>query len=104
MSRPSSRIAQVTCARLSVPLHTPFVTALRSTTTTDTLVVRVTDADGVTGWGEAPQVWRVTGESLAGAEACVCGPLTEAVVGADGEDLAELCRRVATAVPGNFGA
>ena len=104
MESPMSQIAKVSCQRLSVPLHTPFVTALRSTTTTDTLVVRLTDTDGVTGWGEAPQVWRVTGESLAGAEACVSGPLADTVVGADAGDLAELCRRVADAVPGNFGA
>ncbi len=66
-------IAAVTATRVTTPLHTPFVTALRRTTTTDTVVVRVTDSDGVTGWGEAPQVWQVTGESLAGAEACVPG-------------------------------
>ncbi len=99
-----SRIERVSCDRLSIPLHTPFVTALRSTRTIDTLVVRVTDADGATGWGEAPQVWRVTGESLAGAEACVSGPLTDAVTGLDGDELTGLCRLVADAVPGNFGA
>jgi L-alanine-DL-glutamate epimerase-like enolase superfamily enzyme len=99
-----SRIERVDTTRVSVPLHTPFVTALRSTTTTDTVVVRVTDADGVTGWGEAPQVWQVTGESLAGAEACVQGPLAQAVVGRDGADLAETCRAVAAAVAGNHGA
>ena len=38
-----TRIAQVSTTRLSSPLHTPFVTALRRTTTTDTVVVRVTD-------------------------------------------------------------
>ena len=58
---------EVRTTPLSVPLHTPFVTALRRTTTTESLLVRVTDSDGVTGWGEAPQVWQVTGESLAGA-------------------------------------
>ncbi len=99
-----SKIESVTCARLSVPLHTPFVTALRRTTTTDTVVVRVTDTDGVTGWGEAPQVWQVTGESLAGAEACVSGPLTSVVLGEDTDDLAPLCRSVAGAVARNFGA
>jgi len=67
-------------------------------------VVRVSDSDGVSGWGEAPQVWRVTGESLAGAEACVSGPLAATVVGGRPDDLVELCRRVAEAVPGNFGA
>jgi o-succinylbenzoate synthase len=99
-----STIERVECSRLTVPLHTPFVTALRSTTTTDTLVVRVTDTDGVTGWGEAPEVWRVTGESLAGAEACVEGPLREVVLGAEADDLVPLTNRVRAAVVGNQGA
>lgn len=97
-------IESVTATRLSTPLHTPFVTALRRTTTTDTVLVRVTDADGCTGWGEAPQVWQVTGESLAGAEACVTGPLAAAVVGRDADDLLASCRAVASAVAANHGA
>ncbi len=44
-----SRFVSVSCTQLSVPLHTPFVTALCRTETTDTVVVRVTDDDGVTG-------------------------------------------------------
>ena len=99
-----STVVSVDTQRLSVPLHTPFVTALRRTGTTDVLLVRVTDSDGVTGWGEAPQVWQVTGESLAGAEACVAGPLTAAVVGTDTDDLAATCRAVAGAVAANQGA
>ncbi len=87
-----TRIERVTATRVTTPLHTPFVTALRSTTTTDTVVVRVTDSDGVTGWGEAPQVWQVTGESLAGAQACVEGPLAAVVTGRDPDDLPDLCR------------
>ena len=99
-----STVVSVDTQRLSVPLHTPFVTALRRTVTTDVVLVRVTDSDGVTGWGEAPQVWQVTGESLAGAEACVTGPLTAAVVGTDADDLAATCRAVAGAVAANQGA
>ena len=99
-----SRVERVTCHRVSVPLHTPFVTALRRTTTTDSLLVAVTDTDGVTGWGEAPQVWQVTGESVAGAEACVTGPLAGAVIGGDCDDLVDLTRRVAGAVARNHGA
>ena len=99
-----SAIESVTCTRLSAPLHTPFVTALRSTTTVETLLVRITDTDGVTGWGEAPQVWQVTGESLAGAEDCVSGPLAPLLRGADPDDLVPLCRVVSGAVAGNHGA
>ena len=84
-------IERVITTTSSVPLHTPFVTALRRTETTDTVVVTVTDSDGRTGWGEAPQVWQVTGESLASATACIETMLAPAVTGRrldDRDDLA----------------
>lgn len=99
-----SRIEQVACHRVSVPLHTPFVTALRRTTTTDSLLVQVTDDDGVSGWGEAPQVWQVTGDSVAGSQACVEGPLAALLVGADPDDLVDLTARARGAVARNFAA
>jgi L-alanine-DL-glutamate epimerase-like enolase superfamily enzyme len=99
-----SRIQDVRVDRLTVPLHTPFVTALRRTTVTETVVVRVSDSDGVTGWGEAPQVWQVTGESLAGAEACITGPLAAVILHQDCDDVVPTTRAIASAVAGNFGA
>lgn len=88
---------------LSLDLHTPFVTALRRTTTIDTVVVELTDSDGRTGWGEAPQAWRITGDSLAGAQACLDGPLTGVLLGAPVEPR-ETAPLVARAVVGNHGA
>jgi len=99
-----SRVEAVSCTRLRVPLHTPFVTALRRTESTDTLVVQITDSDGNTGWGEAPQVWQVTGESLAGATACIEEMLAPLVVGRDVDDWQELAAAVQRAVARNFGA
>ena len=100
-------IARVTTTTSSVPLHTPFVTALRRTETTDTVVVTVTDSDGRTGWGEAPQVWQVTGESLASATACIETMLAPALTGLrldDRADLATAAAAVQRAVARNFGA
>ncbi|MEU4294494.1 dipeptide epimerase [Kribbella sp. NPDC026596] len=88
---------------VSAPLHTPFVTALRTATHADSLLVEISD-DELTGWGEAPQVWKVTGESLAGAQACVEGPITTALDGLGPDDLTEALRRVQNAAAGNFGA
>lgn len=102
-----TRIASVTATPISVPLHTPFVTALRRTETTDTVVVTITDSDGRTGWGEAPQVWQVTGESLAGATACVETMLAPALVGHDLSDRGALAAAAALSqrsVARNFGA
>jgi len=100
-------VARVTTTTSSVRLHTPFVTALRRTETTDTVVVTVTDSDGRTGWGEAPQVWQVTGESLASATACIEQMLAPAVTGHpldDRSDLAAAAAVVQRAVARNFGA
>ncbi len=99
-----SRIESVTCRWLSVPLHTPFVTALRRTQTVDTVVVQVRDSDGVVGWGEAPQVWQVTGESLAGAQDCIETMLAPRLLGRSTDDLVPLLQDVAAAVARNAGA
>ncbi len=96
-------IAEVRTRRLSVPLHTPFVTALRSTTTIETVLVEIVDADGASGWGEAPQVWQVTGDSLAGSQACLDGPIAGALVGSS-SDLVESTALVQRVVVANRSA
>lgn len=96
-------IERVTTTVLSVPLHTPFVTALRRTTTIETVLVQLTDSDGCTGWGEAPQVWQVTGDSLAGSRACLDGPLADALIAAPA-DPRETVPIVQRAVVGNRSA
>lgn len=97
-------IRAVRCHDVSVPLHTPFVTALRRTTSVDSLLVEVVDDDGVIGVGEAPQVWAVTGDSLAGARACIEGPLTSLLLGREPYDLHALSVDVRAAVVGNTSA
>ena len=104
MATRSDVITDLRCHRLTARLHTPFVTALRSTTTVETTVVEVRTAAGLAGYGEAPQVWRVTGESLAGAEACLSGPLRDVVVGRSADDLHDLLVDTSAAVVGNPGA
>ncbi|GAA1652603.1 L-Ala-D/L-Glu epimerase [Kribbella alba] len=94
---------KITTHLVSAPLHTPFVTALRTATHAESLLVSISD-DSLTGWGEAPQVWKVTGESLAGAQACVEGPIATALNGLGPDDLTEALRRVQGAAQANFGA
>lgn len=97
-------IEAVRTHRVSAPLHTPFVTALRRATTVETLVVEVVDADGRSGYGEAPQVWQVTGASVAGSEACVREILGPLLTGRDPDDLRARLAEVGRAVAGNEAA
>ena len=101
-----ARIVEVATARLVRTLHTPFVTALRRTSEVVSVAVRLTDAQGRTGYGEGPQVWRVTGESLASIEACVMGPLADVLLGWDPETQSTwyASDALAHAVVGNGGA
>ncbi|HMD11362.1 MAG TPA: dipeptide epimerase, partial [Marmoricola sp.] len=70
-----SRIVAVRTRAVSLPLHTTFTTALRSTDTTHAVLVEVEDSDGVVGHGEAPIVPVVTGEDEPGIRAVLTGPL-----------------------------
>lgn len=98
------KIVSVQTHVLTLPLHTTFVTALRRTSATRTLVVQATAEDGTSGFGEAPEVWQVTGDSVAGAQACVEGPLAARLLGRDSGDTVHLLRDVRAAVAGNAGA
>ncbi|MEV0127890.1 dipeptide epimerase [Dactylosporangium sp. NPDC050688] len=97
-------IRAVRTHRVSAPFHTPFVTALRRATTAESLVVELEDADGRRGYGEAPQVWQVTGGSVAGAEACVHQLLGPLLTGRDADDVTGAGRLVQRAAQRNEGA
>ncbi|WP_020521196.1 mandelate racemase/muconate lactonizing enzyme family protein [Catelliglobosispora koreensis] len=97
-------IVAVRAHRISSPLHTPFVTALRRATTADSLIVEVVDGDGNSGFGEAPQVWAVTGANIPGSQACVEEMIAPKLIGKDADDLNARCREVARAVVGNEAA
>ena len=101
-----ARLVEVATARLTRELHTEFVTALRRTSHVISVAVRVTDSDGVVGYAEAPQIWRVTGESVASIEACVLGPLADALLGREFDDPAadQIHQMLGNAVAGNTGA
>lgn len=97
-------ITDVSTSILRSPLHTPFVTALRRTTTSDSLLVTITDDEGRTGYGEAPQIWQVTGASIPGSQACVEELLAPLLLGQDPRAYVDLIHRVRGAVAGNEAA
>lgn len=98
------KIVAVRTHALTLPLHTTFVTALRRTSAVETLVAQIVAEDGTSGFGEAPQVWQVTGDSVAGARACIEGPMAARVLGRDVHDTVRLLRDVRGAVAGNTSA
>ncbi|WP_026940021.1 mandelate racemase/muconate lactonizing enzyme family protein [Humibacter albus] len=100
----TSTIAEVRLHRVAVPLVRPFVTAVRTATEIDAMIVEVIDSDGRSGWGEAPTSWRVTGESPQSVTAAVEGPLREAALGLPVNDPAGASLALERAVVRNSSA
>jgi L-alanine-DL-glutamate epimerase-like enolase superfamily enzyme len=99
-----STIRSLRLHRRSIPLVRPFVTAVRTATEIDVLLVEAEDSSGRVGWGEAPTSWRVTGESPESVAAAVQGPLLEAVRGGPVDDPAGLSRALERAAVRNSAA
>ncbi|MCU1421543.1 MAG: dipeptide epimerase [Microbacteriaceae bacterium] len=97
-------IERVLVHEVPVPLVRPFVTAVRTARDLRVMLVELVDSDGASGWGEAPASWRVTGESPESIRAVVEGPLGEAVLGRDPDDLERLGDDLAASVVGNASA
>ena len=97
-------IESLTVHHRRITLVRPFVTAVRTATAIDVVLVEARDSDGRSGWGEAPTSWRVTGESRQSVTAAVEGPLTEAVLGAPVDDPAGTSSMLARSLVRNSAA
>lgn len=84
-------------------LHTrhPFIIARGGNSEYRTLMVRITDHDGVEGWGEAAAT-KFYGETLETVRAAM--PVYAALLGDDPFQLEAIEQRLATALPGNAAA
>ncbi|WP_026692288.1 dipeptide epimerase [Peribacillus kribbensis] len=67
------KIASLETFRAAVPLIKPFKTALRTVETAETIIVKMTCDNGITGWGEAPPTHVITGDSKDSIEGAVNG-------------------------------
>jgi L-Ala-D/L-Glu epimerase len=74
-------IVQLETFSVSVPLHTPFKTALRTVHTAEAIGVRMHCDNGITGWGEAPPTLVITGDSLQSIESAILDVLKPALAG-----------------------
>ena len=55
------KITEVRLGKISVPLRTPFKTALRTVGSVEDVIVEIHTDDGRTGYGEAPPTGAITG-------------------------------------------
>ena len=98
------KISRISIGTISIPLITPFKTALRTVDQIQDLIVRVTLDSGETGYGEAPPTAAITGETSQSIEAALRDYLAPTVRGLDPTDRDELFGRLEKAIAKNTSA
>ena len=75
------KVGKIELGYVNIPLITPFRTALRTVSTVNDLIVRITADDGTCGFGEAPPTAVITGDTKESIEAAIRGYIAPAIRG-----------------------
>lgn len=98
------KIKDIRIGRISMPLKTPFKTALRRVDAAEDLIVQVIADDGSVGYGNAPATVVITGdshESVAAAVSCTIGPK---LIGRDIDDREDILQTIQQSMVHNTSA
>lgn len=98
------KITKVKLGRISVPLRTPFKTALRTVSSVEDVIVELHTDTGAIGYGEAPPTGAVTGHTTGAILGALEDHLAKTVLGREVTDLEPLLQDVQRCVHGNSSA
>ncbi|PID22268.1 dipeptide epimerase [Sporosarcina sp. P3] len=89
---------------VSSSLRKPFITALRTVHTVQSVIIKLTTDNDLIGWGEAVPTHVITGDSIGGIRHVIDHVLAPLLVGQDIRRLELLTERMQRAIIGNTGA
>jgi o-succinylbenzoate synthase len=89
---------------MQIPLHTPFKTALRTVTAAETIIVKITSDNGISGWGEAPPTHVITGDSLASIQYAINDIFKPILLGESLLYYEQIFKKINTSLVGNTSA
>lgn len=98
------RITQIDVGKISIPLKTPFKTALRQVSTAEDLIVKIHTDDGRVGYGNAPATVVITGDSHESVEWAIKKTIGPAIMGMDIDDREAILQRIQGAMVHNTSA
>ena len=98
------KITGIRLGRISVPLRTPFKTALRSVNSVEDVIVEITTDGGKVGFGEAPPTGAITGDTTLAIIGAIQDHIGKTILGRDVEDLEPLLQAVQKCIVGNSSA
>ena len=98
------KITNVRLGRISVPLRTPFKTALRSVSSVEDVIVEIHTDCGAVGYGEAPPTGAITGDTTGAIIGAIQDHIAKSILGRDVDDFESLLQTVQKSIVHNSSA
>ena len=98
------RITNIKIGRISVPLRTPFKTALRTVSSVEDVIVEIHTDTGNIGFGEAPPTGVITGDTTGSIIGAIEDHIKKAIVGMKIENFEDLMLKLQSCVLKNTSA
>ena len=98
------KITKVRLGRISVPLRTPFKTALRSVNSVEDVIVEIHTDCGAVGYGEAPPTGAITGDTTGAIIGAIQDHIAKTILGRDVDEFEPLLQSVQKCIVGNTSA
>jgi o-succinylbenzoate synthase len=98
------RITDIRIGEISVPLRTPFKTALRTVNSVEDIIVEIHTDAGKIGYGEAPPTGVITGDTKGSIIGAIKDHIKKTIVGMDVENFEEIMRRLDKSIIKNTSA
>ncbi len=98
------KITKVRIGRISIPLRTPFKTALRSVSSVEDVIVEIHTDCGAVGYGEAPPTGAITGHTTGAIIGAIQDHIAKTIIGKDVDEFETLLQSVQSCIVGNSSA
>ena len=98
------KITKVRLGRISVPLRTPFKTALRTVNSVEDVIVELRTDTGAVGYGEAPPTGAITGDTTGAIVGAIQDHIGKSILGRDVDDFEDVLQTVQKCVEKNTSA
>ena len=98
------KITGIEWGRVSIPLRTPFKTALRTVDSVEDIIVKVYTDTGAVGFGEAPPTGKITGDTAGAICGAIGDHLAPALLGRHVDDFQDLTKLIQACVVHNTSA
>lgn len=98
------KITDIKLGHISVPLRTPFKTALRTVNSVEDIIVRIETDTGNVGYGEVPPTGVITGDTTGAIIGAIESHIKKALIGMDIENIEEIMDKLDKSIVGNTSA